>query len=193
MDVQEIYEKAYALMDETVVPGNCGTLCNYHCCREDGDDGEKMGIYLLPLEYESMIQGREIEKQLRITRHTNKAYEMPPKINSLYFVYCREDGPCLREHRPIQCRTYPFEPHIENEELFIIVQQEQIHQCPLLKTPETWRKEFIRGVYEGWRSLIAIPMVRHLIEYDSRERDIRDVQIKYSGTFTNELPIRLGK
>ncbi len=178
MTVEEIFEKAYILMDEPVIEGNCGLLCNYHCCRDDGDDGEKMGIYLLPLEYESMIKGREFEKHLRMTRHTNKIYEMPPKIKSLYFVYCSDSAHCLRDHRPIQCRTYPLEPHIEAGELYMIVQQEQIHQCPLLKQEKSWRPEFVKGVYEGWKLLITIPLVRYLIESDSRERNFDAVETK---------------
>lgn len=179
MDVQEIYEKAYALMDETVVLGNCGTLCNYHCCREDGDDGEKMGIYLLPFEYEAMIQGRAIEKQLRITRHPESDYEMPSEIEGLYFIYCQEHEACMRQHRPIQCRTYPFEPHMENGTLYVVVQKEQIHQCPLLKQPERWREEFIQGVCQGWRLLATIPLVRRLIEFDSKEREFLELEIKF--------------
>jgi len=139
MTVDEIFEKAYTLMDEPVIEGNCGLLCNYHCCRDDGDDGEKMGIYLLPLEYESMIKGRELEKHLRMTRHTNKVYEMQTKIKSL---------------------------------------KEQIHHCPLLKQEEIWRPEFVRGVYEGWKLLITIPLVRYLIDSDSRERNFDEIETK---------------
>ncbi len=179
MEIKEIFEKAYTLMNEPVIEGNCGTLCNYHCCRDDGDDGEKMGIYLLPLEYETMIRGNAFEKRLGITRHTNKVYEMPSKIKSLYFVYCSDSSQCLRDHRPIQCRTYPYEPHIENGELYLIVLKDQIHQCPLLKQEEKWRKEFIQGVYAGWQLLITIPIIRYLIEYDSRERDFNEITIKY--------------
>lgn len=179
MEIKEIYERAYALMDEPVIEGNCGTLCNYHCCRDDGDDGEKMGIYLLPLEYETMIKGQEFEKRLRITRHTSKVYEMPSRIKNLYFVYCSDSSKCLRGHRPIQCRTYPFEPHIENGELHIVVLKDQIHQCPLLKQEKNWRQEFIHGVYEGWKLLITIPIVKYLIEYDSMERDLSQLDIRY--------------
>lgn len=179
MEISEIYEKAYALMNEPVIEGNCGTLCNYHCCRDDGDDGEKMGIYLLPLEYEAMIKDQEFESRLRITRHTNKVYEMPAKIKSLYFVYCSDSSQCLRDHRPIQCRTYPLEPHIENGELYMIVLKDQIHQCPLLKQEHTWRPAYIRGVYAGWKLLLTIPIVRYLIESDSRERDFEEIETKF--------------
>lgn len=179
MKIKEIFEQAYLLMDEPVIDGNCGMLCNYHCCRDDGDDGEQMGIYLLPLEYEAMIQGQVFEKRLRITRHSNKLYEMPSKIKNLYFVYCSDSSKCLREYRPVQCRTYPFEPHIENGELYIIVLKDQIHQCPLLKQEDNWRPEFIRGVYEGWKLLISIPIVRYLIESDSKERNFEEITTKF--------------
>lgn len=180
MSINEIYERAYALMDEPVINGNCGILCNDHCCRERAEDGEKMGIYLLPLEYEAMIKEKAIEKHLRITRHSAKVYEMPSSIKYLHFVYCTDSAGCMRGNRPIQCRTYPFEPHLENGELSIVVPNEQIHDCPLLKQAETWRAEFIRGVFEGWKLLMTIPEVRTLIEFDSSEREFQDIKLKYS-------------
>lgn len=179
MGIEEIFEKAYALMDEPVIDGNCGHLCNYHCCRECDGDGEKMGIYLLPLEYEAMIKGQDFEEHLKITRHSGKVYDMPSKIKQLYFVYCSDSSECLRSRRPIQCRTYPFEPHLENGELSIIVEKDQIHQCPLLNRQKAWREEFILGVYAGWQLLLTIPLVRSLIAYDSRERDLNEVMMKY--------------
>ncbi len=179
MNITEIYEKAYALMDEPVINGNCGTLCNYHCCRERAEDGDKMGIYLLPLEYEAVIKDLEIEKHLRITSHSAKVYEMPSSIKYLYFVYCTDSSGCMRRNRPIQCRTYPFEPHLENGELWIVVPDEQIHDCPLLKQEDTWRPEFIRGVYEGWRLLLTIPLVKDLIAFDSKERCLKEIKTKY--------------
>ncbi len=166
-------------MDEPVIEGNCGELCNYHCCREYDADGDRMGIYLLPLEYEVMIKDREIERHLRITSHSGKLYEMPSRIKKLYFINCNGSSACLRENRPIQCRTYPFEPHLENGELTIVVQNEQIHECPLLGRENTWRPEFVRGVYEGWKLLITIPIVRTLIEFDSKERVLGETKRKY--------------
>jgi len=164
-----------------MIDGNCGLLCNFHCCRdfdEDSVGGEELGIYLLPLEYEYMVQGQPFEGHLRVTRHTNKLYEMPPKIKSMYFVYCSDSSGCLREHRPIQCRTYPFEPHIENDELYIVVEQEQIHKCPLLKQKDQWRPEFIQGVWQAWNLLVTIPAVKYLVQYDSRMRNFQEIETK---------------
>ena len=51
---KEIFENAYAMMNEPIIDGNCGALCGYHCCRRIDLTGERLGMYLLPLEYEYM-------------------------------------------------------------------------------------------------------------------------------------------
>ena len=43
-DYQAIFNKAYQLMDEALIAGNCGERCGYHCCRRIDVDGERLGI-----------------------------------------------------------------------------------------------------------------------------------------------------
>lgn len=161
-------------MDETVIEGNCGTLCDSHCCRTHAEDGEQMGVYLLPGEFESILKGTELAKTLHIEKHSYREYDISPKVKYLFFFNCGQGDRCLREMRPIQCRTYPFAPHLEGEKLFLVVEKEQVHRCPLLRTPELIRQEFIEGVYQGWQTLLQIPAVRHQVEYDSAERILDD-------------------
>ena len=163
---QEIFEKAYELMDQPIIEDNCGELCGYHCCRRIDITGERLGMYLLPLEYEYM----QIEKATEHEAHSYLLYDMPPKIKKRHYIYCHEKEGCLRELRPIQCRTFPFEPHIENGEFSLVIEREQIHACPLLGNIAEWRQEFIDGIWNGWLELMRIPIVKYNTLYFSIER-----------------------
>lgn len=166
LDYKEVFEKAYRLMNEPVISGNCGELCGYHCCRRQEKTGERLGMYLLPLEFEYMQSGKVDDFEV----HSCLLYDMPPKIKKMYYIFCHEEEGCLRDLRPVQCRTYPFEPHIEAGELSLVIEREQIHACPLLEIIPQWRKEFIEGIYEGWLELIKIPIIKYHILYFSKER-----------------------
>lgn len=157
-------------MNTPVIEGNCGTLCNYHCCRKVDETGDRLGMYLLPLEYEYMQAGKVFDFEI----HPSSLYEMPPRIRKLYYIYCHEKEGCLRDFRPIQCRTYPFEPHIMDNELYLVIEKEQIHHCPLLNDPHSWKPEFIEGVYRGWELLLEIPLIRYFIQYESNTRTSED-------------------
>lgn len=163
---QELFEKAYALMNETIVDGNCGEQCDYHCCRHSDGKGQRMGMYLLPYEFECMQQKQA--KSFEV--HSCKQYDMPPGIKKMFYLYCDEAEGCLREMRPVQCRTYPFEPHLENGQLTLVIEKNQIHACPLLNSLSTWRPAFIKGIYAGWLELIKIPKIHHFIEMESLDR-----------------------
>jgi len=165
-DYQAIFEKAYHLMDEAVIAGNCGELCGYHCCRRHDTDGKRLGMYLLPLEYEYMQAAVVTDYEL----HRQQQYQLPPKIKKAYYIYCHLAEGCLRDHRPIQCRTYPFEPHLENGEFSLVIEKEQLHGCILIEDRSEWRQAFIEGVYQGWLELMKIPSIMYTIDYFSKER-----------------------
>lgn len=151
-------------MDEPVIEGNCGELCNFHCCRSHNQE-ERMGMYLLPEEFQTM-QNFHVDYEV----HSKHLYDMPKGVKKLYYIFCPDDSGCLRNKRPIQCRTYPFEPHMMNNQLTLVVEKNQIHDCPLLKQPEFWRKAFIEGVYEGWKLLMQIPSIKKYILGLSHQR-----------------------
>lgn len=151
-------------MDEPIIDGNCGELCGYHCCRGyDGD--EDLGMYLLPLEYEMVQEKLKVPYE----RHTSKDYELM-NLKKQYYIFCTNDSGCLREFRPIQCRTYPIEPHLVNGTLQLIVEKTQLHECPLINKRELWRDEYIDGIYQGWTLLLTIKPIRKYIESISNKR-----------------------
>ena len=177
MNYSEIFKKAYELMDESIIDGNCGLLCNFHCCRDKDENGERLGIYLLPEEYEAVfIEHPEIEVE-SLSKEEHGDLYLPESIGNLHYMYCGGAMDCVRELRPIHCRTYPLEPHIEQGKLMLVIEKEQIHKCPILKMENEWRKEYINGVFEGWKLLIQIPKIRTMVKYESNER-IRSNNIK---------------
>lgn len=161
MELKDIFEKAYKLMDERIIDGDCGKLCNYHCCRDFDIDGSKLGIYLYPLEFEIMQKNKIKDYEV----HNSKNYEMPPKTKKLFYIFC--DDKCVR---PLQCRTYPFEPHIEGGELFLVIEKDQLHECPLLERKDIWRWEFVNGIYQGWKLLIEDTKIKYYIKKTSESR-----------------------
>lgn len=163
---KRIFDKAYQLMNEAVIDGNCGELCGFHCCRHSDPDGEKLGMYLLPLEFEYMQSA--VVKDFSV--HRSVFYDMPPKIKKMYYIFCDEDKGCLRDFRPIQCRTYPFEPHIENGQFSLVIEKHQMHRCPLLGVTSEWRQAYIDGIFKGWSELIKIPIIHYYIAHLSQER-----------------------
>lgn len=163
MDIKSIINEAYDLMNEPVIDGNCGELCNYHCCRPFCDEGNKLGMYMLPFEFELIHKGKIKNYEI----HTKQNYELPNGTKKLYYIFCEDDSSCLRELRPIQCRTYPFEPLLEDDELFLIIEDEQFHICPLLKMQENWRWEFVLGIYRGWSKLLEIPKIEKYVNESS--------------------------
>lgn len=165
-----IYEAAYEAMNASVLETDCGALCSHNCCRNDYEDPEDFGIYLLPYEYEHFLKETGMIKPSQMVWHDAKDRFMPHELKGLNYFYCDAEKDCLRNYRPIQCRAYPLEPHIENNELFLVVEKDQFHNCPLLKQAENWRKEYIKGMYDGWSLLIQIPDVKKLVLYDSDQR-----------------------
>lgn len=177
MTYENIYKAAYQLMNEPIIEGNCGELCNFHCCRSNTTNKDRLGMYLQPFEFEAIQSKEAFEYEV----HSSIKYEMPTKIKKMYYIFCDGAQGCLRELRPIQCRTYPFEPHIENEALYLVIEKEQIHECPLLNQREKWRWAFVEGIYKGWQLLLEIPKVKHYIHELSKDRSENDnILVQYN-------------
>lgn len=170
MNYKKIFEKAYKFMDESLIEGNCGDLCGNHCCRDVKESGEDMGIYLLPNEYESVLKGTDFVKGIEIEKHTTDEYYISKKVGFLNYMVCGLEKDCIRELRPIQCRTYPFEPYIKGGILYLVVEKDQDHNCPLINKKELWRESFIKGIYSGWEELLKINTIREHILYDSQTK-----------------------
>lgn len=167
---KDIYEAAYEAMNNSVLDIDCGTLCSHNCCRNDYDNPEEFGVYLLPYEYEHFLKETNMIGKHQLAWHSAKDRFMPKALKGLNYFYCKVEKDCLRQYRPIQCRTYPLEPHLENGSLVLVVEKDQIHACPLIQHKDRWRKEYVEGMYKGWALLLQIPKVKKLVQYDSDVR-----------------------
>jgi len=170
MDYKAIYKKAYQLMNEPIIDGNCGLLCDFHCCRDLDEDGSRLGVYLWPLEYEAIYEKSDTFEIEKVPKEEHGDIHMPKDLSDMYYFYCDGSRNCPRDLRPLHCRTYPIEPHIESDVLMLVVEKDQIHSCPLLNQVEQWREEYINGIHEAWLLLIQIPEVKTLVKYYSDNR-----------------------
>lgn len=175
-EIREIYLHAYELMNVTLIDGDCGKYCNYNCCR-DNNEGDKMGIYLYPFEYEAVLKEHIEKNELTFEYHHFEDYYMASHLDGQYFLYCGHDSGCLRALRPIQCRTYPLEPHIVKGELKLVIEKSQVHDCPFLMKENQWNPDFVKRIYEGWSELIKIDEVRKLVIHDTFNR-VNSMQVK---------------
>lgn len=166
-DYRVIYEMAYEAMNTSVLPYDCGKLCSHNCCRNDYENPEEFGVYLLPYEYEHFLKYTDAIKPNQLVRHTAKDRFIPKSVKGLNYFLCDSEKDCLRYYRPIQCRTYPLEPHLERDVLYLVVERDQIHSCPLIEMKSKWQPEYVRGIYRGWTQLMQIPEVRKLVLFDS--------------------------
>lgn len=174
MDYKEIFKTAYKYMDESLIEGNCGDLCGNHCCRNVKENDEDMGIYLLPEEYETVLINTDFVKGIEIEKHTTEEYYISKKVGFLNYMVCGVEKGCIRELRPIQCRTYPFEPYLVGEELFLVIEKEQDHDCPLINQRHLWRDSFVIGIYKGWKELLKIDSIKEHIRYDSEVKKSKE-------------------
>lgn len=145
-------------MDEPIVNGNCGELCGYHCCRSHEAD-ENLGMYLIPYEYEVVQSRLDIEYEV----HSSYTYDLPRPLKRQYYVFCHNNSGCLRKMRPLQCRTYPLEPHLNGDILQLVIEKDQLHACPLIDQQQIWRPEFVKGVYEAWQLLLEEDKIKTYI------------------------------
>lgn len=175
------YKRIYERLDKvSPVDYDCGKLCGAICCTCDKDnatDDYDMGIYLLPGEDKLFTKE---EDWLRWNYEMAEDYEYPDSWSGkVWFIRCKNPPLCEREMRPIQCRTYPLAPHIDEDgNLHMIINTSPLpYTCPLIEDDMKLNEDFIDVTYEAWKLLISDPLIFDLIEMDSRYRD--DEQIEY--------------
>lgn len=163
------FEQAYRLLDTPAFEGNCGELCGSLCCKEY-EPG--VGMYLLPGE-ECMFTGRE--PWLTWKYQLAGKHDFPPEWKGLVqFVMCR--GTCPRDRRPIQCRTFPLMPYLDESGKNLTMRLDSLTGsliCPLVREPEKHvvRPEFEARALEAWQILLKDPLIRLDVAAQSRRLD----------------------
>lgn len=162
----------YRLLDRvSPVPFDCGTLCDAACCN-CGKDDEDLGIYLLPGE--DKVHPRD-SSWLTWSSENAEDYDFPESWRGkVYFVRCKTPPICPREKRPLQCRTFPLTPYIDqNGNLSVIINDFEFpYDCPLVDEEIPLNADFIKATLTCWKHLIRDPLIFDLVRYDSINRDL---------------------
>lgn len=157
------YRAIYRLLNRvSPVPFDCGQICGAACCTAAELDDE-LGILLLPGE--DKIHDRNADWMTWNTLSTQE-YEFPRSWRgNAYFVRCKTPPHCLREMRPIQCRTFPLMPVInENGELELIFNDTELpYCCPMIEEETELDPRFVQATYTVWKHLIRDPLIYDLV------------------------------
>lgn len=172
---KETYLKIYQLLD-TVSPVDydCGELCESICCtcNDENTKDKDMVIYLLPGEEELFFDthNKNDNNWCDISKENTKYYEYPKSWNGdVFFIRCKTPPTCNRKLRPIQCRTFPLTPFInEDNKLQMIYEiDNSTYICPLIKENIKLNQDFIEKTYKAWSLLIEDELIYDLIKMDS--------------------------
>lgn len=165
---KDTFQIIYNLLDHvSPISGDCGLMCGSVCCTCTDED---MGLYLLPGE-EKMFTRKEEWLEWGYLR--TEDYEFPESWHgNVYFLKCKAGGNCPRENRPIQCRTFPLTPHIDENGLFsLIYQKGQLpYCCPLIDKEIKLNDDFIKATYDAWIMLMEDSLIFDLVYMDSADR-----------------------
>lgn len=182
------YLELYRMLDEvSPIVGDCGQLCGAACCScaQDvlEDPEEAMGIYLLPGE--DKVYTRE-EEWLGWGTCRAKDYDFPKSWHGkVYFLTCKANCFCDRKLRPMQCRTFPLQPHIDKDgKLCMIYDTNELpYECPLIAKRDEYplNEDFIKATHKAWKYLMREPKIADLIKMDSdyRIEDEEEIIIVY--------------
>ena len=165
------YQAIYRLLDRvSPIDTDCGQLCGAACCMGDPEGEETVGIYLLPGE--EKLHSRH-DEWLDWAEDYAEDYEFPDSwTGKVCFINCKTPPHCPREKRPIQCRTFPLTPHIDEDgELSLIYNDLDLpYACPLIYEAVPLNDDFVRATLTVWKHLIRDPLIYDLVKMDSEER-----------------------
>ncbi|MBQ1483968.1 MAG: YkgJ family cysteine cluster protein [Eubacterium sp.] len=165
------YEEIYAALNRvSPLDTDCGELCGACCCTAE-EAGREMGIYLLPGE--DKVHDRN-DGWLTWTAEDAEDYDFPESWKGkVYFVRCGGPETCRREIRPMQCRTFPLQPHITGDgELMMVYNDLELpYRCPLIDEEIPLNDVFVSATREAWAKLITDPLIYDLVRADSEERE----------------------
>ncbi|MGI6071762.1 MAG: hypothetical protein ACOX75_01925 [Lachnospiraceae bacterium] len=158
------WRRIYRLLNEvSVLPEDCGTLCNHACC---STGGEEMGIYLFPGEHlifkeQDVDKGwLEWEKQDAVRIGFSRSWKQP-----VYFAKCKTPPVCPRKWRPFQCRTFPLKPVFgDSGALELIWDDGDLpYSCPIIEQKMPIQDDFYRATYKVWSFLARDKRIFDLI------------------------------
>lgn len=179
MSKVELFKKIYDLLDsQALALVDCGTLCGKRCCCYNFPQDTGSGMELIP--------GEEGLFPLDAGWHqwawlTGEIYDYPSEWGTdagCYQIRCKE--PCPREQRPVNCRLFPFQVYFSEGRYYLILTEAVCnYECPLIRQPELINPGFIEFAKEAAKLLLQIPKFKQLVEWDSEEIDLEEIQSKF--------------
>ena len=167
------YKAIYRLLNMvSPLDSDCGLLCGAACCTAEKGDDSEMGIYLLPGEEKAHDRK---DNWLKWSAEEAEDYDFPESWKGkIYFVQCQGPGKCRREIRPLQCRTFPLTPHInEAGELSLVYNDIELpYRCPLIDEEMQLEERFVKATFTVWKHLIRDPLIYDLVKMDSEMREM---------------------
>ena len=155
-DYQEIYE----MFDQTAALSyDCGSLCNSICCRADAFPDANLFLYIFPGE-EALHDRSDPWLSWEVQR-TEEHYIPRSWGETFLAVRCHGPEHCRRNLRPIQCRSFPLEPHLNQDgQLVLIYCNFTIpYRCPIMDRKLPLSPDYLRTVYAAWEKLIRDPLI----------------------------------
>lgn len=166
MDDVRKWKAIYRLLDhvETEV-FDCGELCGCACCMCSGA-AEEMGIYLFPGEEKLLRESEKTCDWLTWEEQDPKEIGFPASwTGPVYFVNCKTPPHCPRHFRPLQCRTFPLKPVInDNGVLEMIWDDDDLpYTCPIIEKNMPIHDDFYKATYTVWTHLLRDPRIMDLV------------------------------
>ena len=157
------FRAIYRLLNRvSPVPFDCGIICGAACCTAAAVD-EEMGIFLLPGE--EKVHDRHAD-WLTWDKLSTEEYEFPETWHGeVNFVRCKTPPHCPREVRPLQCRTFPLSPRIDEEGKLELIwcDAELPYCCPMIENETELDPRFVQATYTVWKHLIRDPLIYDLV------------------------------
>lgn len=183
---ERTYRAIYRLLDRvSPLDYNCGKLCGAACCGKPCDwynpeaasdtaEEKDYGLYLFPGE-EAIHIKEGVRDEVNYSWDVQQAsdYDFPENWEGdIYFLSCRGPEHCSRKARPIQCRTFPLTPHLdENGELTLIYEDADVpYACPLIDDEIPLNDDFVQATFTVWKHLIRDRRIYDLVKSDSELR-----------------------
>ena len=172
-----IYRRIYEMTAGAApTDSDCGRICGRVCCHMEAFN-EECYIYMLPgeeLAYDFDSMG------IIITKVNAAEHGFPPSWGEEAAVAtCPGPDGCARDHRPIQCRTYPLLPHIDKGGRLMLVycDAKTPYTCPLIYERTKLSEDFIESTYRMWEILIRYDAIRDFVISGSKRRRLREKNI----------------
>lgn len=166
MDDIRKWKAIYRLLNHVETePYDCGTLCGNACCICK-DAKKDVGIYLFPGEHLLLRESEKEADWLTWEEQDQKDIGFPESwTGPVYFANCKTPPVCPRKWRPLQCRTFPLKPVIdENGVLELIWEDEKLpYVCPIIEQNMPIHDDFYKATYTVWMHLLRDPRIMDLI------------------------------